>query len=386
MSERSAEVGTRRLYSSLGEACVKIGLVAGAVSGGLLVAGVIVAATGKSPVEALHALIDGAFGSKERLGVTLARMVPLIVVALGWIVAFRANKVNLGLQGQLIVAGLVAAWVAVEGPSLPPVLAVALATSMAVGAAALYAALAAVLWAKRGVNEIVSTLMLTFVAQQVLAWLIRGPLADPASSSFQTPPLQREYRWPIIISRSPFSLEVALCIAALAVVAFVLGRTVFGFQLRLTGENPESARNAGVNTLRTVVLSFVVSGGLAGLAGAGIVLGGERAVVSSGFAGSIGFTGIVVALVAANNPIACIPAACLFAALDAGGSAMQSQAGVPSEIILIAQGVIVVLVAASNLLVRRFDARVADARITAAREPGLHPSPVNPDRQAATQT
>jgi simple sugar transport system permease protein len=135
----------------------------------------------------------------------------------------------------------------------------------------------------------------------------------------------------------------------------------------VTGENAESARHAGINTLRTVVLSFVFSGALAGIAGAGLVLGGERKVVSGGFGGNIGFTGIVVALVARNSPVGCIFAAVLFAALDTGGSVMQARADIPSEIILIAQGVIVVLVAASTLLMRRFEARAADARIAAER-------------------
>ena len=350
-----------------GESLTKLGLVVAAVLCGLGLAAIIITLIGGSPIDAAAALFSGAFGSWQRVGVTAARMVPLIAVALGWIVAFRAAKVNLGLQGQLIVGGIVAVWVAIEGPDLPPPLALALATFSGIAAAALYAAIAALLWAKRGVNEIVSTLMLTFIAQQVFAWLIRGPLRDTSSSSDQTKPLQAAYRWPLLIKGSPFSLEVGLIIVAVVLLVFVLNRTGFGFKLRLTGENPEAARHAGINTLRTVVMSFVISGGLAGLAGAGLVLGGERSVVSGGFGGNIGFTGVVVALVAMNSPISCIPAAALFAALDTGGSVMQARADIPSEVILITQGVIVILVAASTLLIRRFEARATDARIEAER-------------------
>lgn len=337
----------------------------------------LVALIGKSPVGATKALIEGAFGDTRRIGVTAARMVPLIAVALAWIAAFRAAKVNLGLQGQLTMAGIAAAWVAIEGPDLPPPLALALATAAGVVAAALYAAIAAVLWAKRGVNEIVSTLMLTFIAEQVLAWLIRGPMHDTSSSSFQTKPLQSAYRWPVLIDGTPFSLDFILVIAAVVMMVFILNRSTFGFRLRLTGENPKCARNAGINTLSTVVWSFVLSGALAGLAGAGLVLGGEREVVSGGFGGSIGFTGIVVALVARNSPVGVIFAAALFAALDTGGGVMQSQADIPSDIVLITQGAIVILVAASMLLAQRFEAKAEDRRINAERartEAGMVPA------------
>lgn len=324
----------------------------------------IIAATGGSPVDALLALLDGSLGTRERVAITAARMSPLILIALGWIVAFRGAKVNLGLQGQMIVGGIAAAYIALEGPSLPPALALIVATLAGITAGALFAGIAAVLWAKRGVNEIVSTLMLTFIAEQVLLWIVRGPLHDLQSSAFQSRPLPSEYRWPALVDRTPFTMEVFLTLAAVAVIVFVLNRTVFGYKLRLAGENPESARHAGVQTVRTIVLSFVVSGGLAGLSGTALVIGGERNVLSGGFAGNIGFTGIVVALVARNSPVGCVAAAALFAILDTGGSVMQVRAGVPSEMIFITQGIIVVLVATSVILTRRLDARAASRRAT----------------------
>ena len=338
------------------------------VIGGIAISLGIIAATGGSPVDALLALLDGSLGTRERMAITAARMSPLILIALGWIVAFRGAKVNLGLQGQMIVGGIAAAYIALEGPSLPPALALIVATLAGVTAGALYAAIAAVLWAKRGVNEIVSTLMLTFIAQQVLLWIVRGPLHELASSAFQSRPMPSEYRWPVLVDRTPFTMEVILTIAAVAVIVFVLKRTVFGYKLRLVGENPESARHAGIQTVRTIVLSFVVSGGLAGLAGTGLVIGGERNVLSGGFAGNIGFTGIVVALVARNSPVGCVAAAALFAILDTGGSVMQVRADVPSEMILITQGIIVVLVATSVILTRRLETRAASRRGTAEQE------------------
>ena len=335
---------------------------------GIAISLAIIAATGGSPIDALVALLDGSLGTRKRIAITAARMSPLVLIALGWIVAFRGAKVNLGLQGQMIVGGIAAAYIALEGPSLPPALALIVATLAGVVAGALYAAIAAVLWAKRGVNEIVSTLMLTFIAQQVLLWIVRGPLHDLSSSAFQSRSLPSEYRWPALVDRTPFTMEVFLTVAAVGVILFVLNRTVFGYKLRLAGENPESARHAGVQTVRTIVLSFVVSGGLAGLGGSALVIGGERNVLSGGFAGNIGFTGIVVALVARNSPVGCVAAAALFAILDTGGSVMQVRADVPSEMILITQGIIVVLVATSVILTRRLEARAASRRASREHE------------------
>ena len=339
----------------------------------LVIAGVaislgIIAATGGSPVDALLALLDGSLGTRERIAITAARMSPLVLIALGWIVAFRGAKVNLGLQGQMIAGGIVSAYIALEGPSLPPALALILATLAGMLAGALFAGIAAVLWAKRGVNEIVSTLMLTFIATQVLLWIVRGPLHDLSSSAFQSRPLPSEYRWPALVDRTPFTMEIFLTVAAVVIIVFVLNRTVFGYKLRLAGENPTSARHAGVQTIRTIVVSFVLSGALAGLSGTGLVIGGERNVLSGGFAGNIGYTGIVVALVARNSPVGCVAAAALFAILDTGGSVMQVRADVPSEMIFITQGIIVVLVATSVILTRWMDARATTRRAAVERE------------------
>ena len=351
------QLKNRASLNRIGDSAINMVMVITAVVSGIAISMGIIVLSGYSPVAALKALIDGSVGSRSRIAITAARMSPLVVVSLGWIVAFRASKVNLGLQGQLIAGGIAAGVVAIEGPPLPPALAIALATLIGIMAGALYAAIAAVLWAKRGVNEIVSTLMLTFIAVQVLAWLIRGPIRDPASASFQSKPLQSNYRWPALVERTPFTLEVILTLATVAALVFVLSKTTFGFKLRLTGQNTESARHAGINTLRINVMSFVLSGGLAGLAGAGLVLGGERQVISGSLGGSIGFTGIIVALVALNSPVGCVIAAALFASLDTGGSLMQSRADIPSETILITQGIIVVFVGISGLMVGKWKAR-----------------------------
>jgi simple sugar transport system permease protein len=344
----------------LRESLLSVTLAVGATVVGVLLSMIIIQVTGHDARAAARALWDGAFGTRQQVYLTAARMPALVLVALGWIVAFRSRKVNLGLEGQVIIGGVIATLVAVEGPSLPAVAALALCCVVAMLAAALYAAIAALLWAKRGVNEIVSTLMLTFIARQILEWVVRGPMQNPGKASFQSKPIPAAFHWPQLAKGTPFSADAILALVAVAVIVFVINRTTFGFKLRLTGENDECSRHAGVPTVRIVVLGFLLSGALAGLAGAGLLLGGERHVLTSGFTGNVGFTGIVVALVARNSPIGSIPAALLFAALATGGGVMQARADVPSEIVFITQGVIVVLVACSGLVVRALHARRVD--------------------------
>ncbi len=345
----------------LRESVLSVALAVAATITGVLLSMLLVQATGHDAGAAARALWDGAFGSRRQIYLTAARMPALILVALGWIVAFRSRKVNLGLEGQVIIGGIFATLVAVEGPSLPSVPAIALSCIVAMIAAAVYAAIAAVLWAKRGVNEIVSTLMLTFIARQIVEWVVRGPMKAPGKASFQSKLIPGAFRWPELANGTPFSADAILSLVAVAAMVFLINRTVFGFKLRLTGENDECSRHAGVSTVRVVVLGFLLSGALAGLAGAGLVLGGERHMLTSGFTGNVGFTGIVVALVARNSPVGSVPAALLFAALATGGGVMQARADVPSEIVFITQGVIVVLVACSGLLVRALHARRVDA-------------------------
>jgi ABC-type uncharacterized transport system permease subunit len=343
------------------ESLLSVALAVAATVAGVLFSMAIIQATGHDAGAAARALWDGAFGTRRQIYLTAARMPALVLVALGWIVAFRSRKVNLGLEGQVIIGGIVATLVAVESPSMPTVAALAVCSVAAMIGAALYAAIAAVLWAKRGVNEIVSTLMLTFIARQILEWVVRGPMRQPGKASFQSKPIPAVFQWPELANGTPFSADAILAVVAVAAIVFLINRTVFGFKLRLTGENDDCARHAGVPTVRVVVLGFLLSGGLAGLAGAGLLLGGERHMLTSGFSGNIGFTGIVVALVARNSPVGSIPAALLFAALATGGGVMQARADVPSEIVFITQGVIVVLVACSGLVVRALHARRVDA-------------------------
>jgi len=320
---------------------------------GLAISMAIVAASGDDPAEALQALWDGAFGSSDQLASTLNAMVPLILVGLGWIVAFRSRRVNVGLEGQMLIGGAASAAVALQVGGLPLALHLPLAVLAGFLGGAAYAWIAAWMWSRRGVNEIISTLMLNLIAVQVISWLIRHPLQVPGADLAQTDVFPDSSRWPDLISGTALNWDVILPLGGILVVAFMLTNTTFGYRLRLTGANEEAARHAGVNVNRVGVSALVISGALAGLAGSSVLIGSQTGTMTDGFAAGIGFEGIAVALLARNSPIGLIPAALLFAFLQQGGGLMEVRLGIPSNLILITQGVVIVLVAGGAFLLRQ---------------------------------
>jgi simple sugar transport system permease protein len=319
----------------------------------IAIAMLIVAISGKSPSQALQALWDGAFGSTAQIASTVNAMVPLVLVALGWIFAFRGKRVNVGLEGQMLIGGAVSAAIALKLTGLPIVVHLSLAVAGGLVGGALYAGIAAWMWARRDVNEIVSTLMLNLIAVQVISWLVRAPLQIPGADLSQTAPFPDSSRWPQIIANTALNWDVLVPIAALLATAFVLARTTFGFRLRLTGANEEAARHAGVQVRRVGVMALLISGALAGLAGSSVLIGGQTGTMTDGFAASIGFEGIAVALLARNSPVGVLPAALLFAVLQQGGGLMEARLGIPSNLVLITQGIVIVLVAGGAFLLRR---------------------------------
>jgi len=324
-----------------------------AVAVGLAVSFAIIAFNGDPPGEAAEALFDGAFGSKKQAAATVARSLPLILVALGWIVAFSARRINVGLEGQMIVGGITGTCAALYLPGIPAPLHLLVALLVGIVGGAIYAGIAAGLWAWRGVNEIVSTLLMNFIALQLLSWVVRGPMKAPGVRSNRSAIIPDSAQWPNLIEKSPLNIDVFMVVGLVATVAWMLRHTTFGMRLRLTGANVEAARAAGVRTLSISMMALMVSGGLAGLAGAGLVLGGETEVMSEGFASSFGLEGIVVALLALNAPYAAIPAALLLASLRQGGGLMEARLGVPAELTLVTQGVVLLFVTGSAAVVRR---------------------------------
>jgi simple sugar transport system permease protein len=319
----------------------------------LLLSMAVIAAFGGPPARAAQSLWTGAFGSTQQLAGTISYVTPLALVALGWIVVASAGRISVGFDGQILAGGILATFVGTSLGGLPAWLHLGLAVAAAVAAGAVWAGIAAWLWAARRVNEIIATLLLNFVAAQIVGWLVRGPLQEPTGGFPQSAPLSPSAQWPDLIGNTPLAGDVFLALALVAVTPLVLRGTGFGYRLRLTGANDEAARHAGVRTARVTVAALLVSGALAGLAGSSLILAGQAGVMTEGFNQNLGFYGIVVALLARNAAAGVLPAALLVAALLQGGPYMQAQVGISSALVSLTQGLVVVFVAGAVFLNRR---------------------------------
>lgn len=315
-----------------------------------------VAAAGKSPVAAIDALATGAFGSLQAATATLSRTVPLVLVALGWIVAFSTRRVSIGFEGQILAGGAAAAVVGIEFSLPAPVHLSAAVLAGALGGA-LWVAPPALMWARRGAPEIITTLLMNLIAIELISWLVRGPLQEERHVFARTDPIHASALWPKLIDGSRLHWDIVAALAIMAVVALVVRRTAIGLRLRFVGANPTAARYQGIDPIRVSTLALLASGGLAGIAGSSLVLAQPTATMSPNFSAGYGFEGIVVALLVRNNPIAVVPAALLFAALRQGSGLLEARVGVSSAVIVLTLGTIVILMSAAGPVLARLGNR-----------------------------
>lgn len=299
-------------------------------AGTLAAAALLVLLAGASPAEALAALVRGAFGSKAAAGETFARSTGLVLAALGAVVAFRAGVLNIGLDGQFLAGAAAAAAV---GPLFPdlPVLARAAVVLAAPLAGALQAAPAAWLSEKRQVPPVLSTILLNLVAAAGVTWLVRGPLRDPSGDYPQSRALTDAALLPPLVPGTRATAAVLVALALAAAAAFVLARTPLGLAMRAVGESPRAARAAGLPDVRLRTGAFLASGALAGLAG-GLEVLALTGRLYDPFSAGVGYTGIAAALLGGMTPLGSAASGALFAALGAGSSALQRDAGVPSAL------------------------------------------------------
>lgn len=332
---------------------------AGVVAAAAAVASLILLASGVTLPDAAAVFWDGTFGTSTNAGTTLTQAVPLLLIALGWIIAIRAGRLHVGYPGQVIVGGSLATAVGLHCGGLPGPLAVTATALAGIAGGVLWAGLTAWLWASRGVLEIISSLLLNLVAAQVAAWLVRGPLQGSGSQEPQSATFPLSTIWPssAAVPGQTLSYDIVLLPLCALGVALLLTRTSFGFALRACGGNPEAARWSGLDPQRVGVTAILVSGGFAGLAGAALLFAGTAPWMSDGFEGGVGFNGIAVALLAGNSPVLAVFTAIAFSALTVGGTALQAGLDVPSSLAEVLQGAVIVLVLLAAVLAGRRTAR-----------------------------
>lgn len=311
-----------------------------AVAVAFAVAGLVLALFGYSPGAALTALLRGSFGSPNAWTATLQKTGPLLLTGLAVSLCFRCGAWNIGAEGQLYAGALSATWIATWLlPGAPAVLLVPAVALAGAAGGALWGSIAGGLRATRGVSEVISTILLNFIAIQIVSLAVHGPLQEASGAYPQSEAFPAAARLPAI-ARIHLGLPIALMLAFGS--AFLLFRTALGLRMRAVGLSALASRFAGIRAERHLVLALALGGGLAGLAGAFEVAGVTGRLferLSPGY----GYTAIAVALLARLHPIALIPSALLFGMLEAGGGAMQREAGIPSVAADLVKGMVILL-------------------------------------------
>jgi simple sugar transport system permease protein len=321
------------------------------IAGIVLTLGAALAIAGYDASRALGALWEGSVGSTYALGsATLVRTVPLLLAGLAVALAFRAGVWNIGAEGQILAGAAAAAAVSIAwAPALGRgALPVGLLAGLLAGAA--WVGPPALLRQRFGVLEVISTIMMNFVALYFVGWLVRGPMQEPLGIYPQSPELPDAARMPRMFAAARVHWGLPLALAASVGLWWVLAHTAAGFRIRASGASPSAARTAGlIDVSRTTTRAFLASGALAGLAGAVEVTGVTFALYEN-LSPGYGFTAIAVALLARLHPLIVVPSALLFGALDAGAGAMQRDAGVPSVIVSVITALLILLVIVADRL------------------------------------
>ena len=307
---------------------------------------------------AYRSLFLGAFGSIYALSETLFAATPLILAGLALALGFRAGLFNIGVNGQMIIGGMAAIWVGLH-VQLPAILHIPLALVAAILAGAVWAGIAGFLKARTGAHEVITTIMLNFIALFFVEFLLKTPVfQEPGRNNPLSEMLPVSARFPKIFG-GDYRVTIGLLIALAAVyfVGWLLFRSTIGFEFRAVGYNPTAGRYAGMKVAWLYILVMGVSGGLAGIAGANQVMGLPPYQVTQGFAGSIGFDAIALALLGRSHPLGVLWAGLLFGALKAGGRQMQAAAQIPLELVVVVQALIIVFIAAPDLVRAIFKVR-----------------------------
>ncbi|EWG12020.1 ABC transporter permease [Cytobacillus firmus] len=318
---------------------------------GVLVGTIIMVATGYNAGSAFIALWNGAFGEIYYTGEVVRQVTPYILAGLAVAFAFRTGLFNIGVEGQLIVGWLAAVWVGVAF-ELPKFIHLPLAVLAAAAAGAMWAFIPGLLKAKFKVHEVIVTIMMNYVALHVTNYIIRTVLSEKSdrtemiaeSASLRSPFLEG------LTDYSRLHWGILIALACVFIMWFLLEKTSKGYELRAVGFNQHASEYAGMSVSKNIILSMVISGAFAGLAGAMEALGTfGYAAIKGGFTG-VGFDGIAVALLGGNGPIGIIFAALLFGSLKVGALNMPLEAGVPNELVDIIIALIVFFVAASYMI------------------------------------
>ncbi len=309
----------------------------------------LLVATGHEVAPALSAMVRGAFGSWYAItSATIVRMVPLALAGLAVSVAFRAGILNIGAEGQLLVGAAAATALSGSLIGMPKSIGIPIMLIGGAIAGGAWASIAGALRLRFGVLEVISTIMLNFIAEYLTGWLVRGPLQEPTRVNPQSVTLAPSLQMPVLLEGTRFHAGVLFAVLVAFVVWWWLRSTASGFRVRAVGASATAAESAGrINVPRTMFGAFLISGVLAGLAGS-VEYTGITYALYENFSPGYGYTAIAVALLARLHPLGVLATALLFGALEAGANAMQRDAGVPSVVVSVVEALLILLVVAAD--------------------------------------
>ncbi len=316
----------------------------------ILIGAILIWASGKSVADAYIGLFTGMCGSKEAIIETCVSSVPYMLAGLAVALGFQCGLFNIGAEGQFYMGALLSAMIGFGVDGLPACVHLPLAIAAGALGGAIWGAIPGLLKARLGSHEVINTIMMNYIALRLVDYMVKKVIRDPAATVDRTPNILETAYLPRLFG-SEYRLHAGFLIAVALVflIYWILYKTTIGFEIRTVGVNPNAARYAGMNVSWNIVLAMSIGGGLAGLAGAGEVLGLEHNLPAA-FSSGYGYDSIAVAFLAKSNPIAIIPAAFLWGGLKNGAGLMQLRAGISIDLINVVQALVIVFIAADPII------------------------------------
>lgn len=320
-----------------------------AIAAALMVGAGLILIAGKSPIAAYGALFQEAIANYYGFGNTLTKTTPLLLTSLGVLVALKAGQFNIGGEGQIYMGGLGSALVGLYVKGFPLVIHLPMALLAGFLLGAIWGLIPGYLKAVRGVNEVITTLLLNYIAQYFISYLVQGPMIAPGAPSPFSPKLLESAQLPTILPQTQTHAGILIALIAAGILWVVFARSPLGYQIEAVGQNPTAARYAGMSVERTIMLVLALAGGLAGLAGASEVMGLKYRLFEN-FSGGYGFDAIAIAFLSRGSIPGVVFTSLFFGALRSGANVMQRSADVPVTIVYAIQGLTVLFIAISLAL------------------------------------
>ena len=328
-----------------------------AVIAAILLGMVLILLMGQNPIVAFGALLEGAFGSANSFAETLVKVTPLLFTGMSYALANRCGLTNLGMEGQMYMGALTAAAVGIY-VDVPAVLHIPLCILAGFVGGGLWGLLAGWLKVQFGASEIITTVMLNTIAIYFIEFMVTDParMMEPGGVSGQSNPLLESARLDILLPNTRAHWGIIVGLVCVVLFWLFLWRSKKGYEVRVSGFNMQAAAYSGINTSRNILLVMLLSGGVAGLAGACEVMGVQGRLYAL-FSPGYGYDGIAVALIGLNSPLGIVFGALLFGAFRAGGNRMQMKAYVPFSIVEVIQAIVIIAVVASQMLLEIWNER-----------------------------